>query len=59
MSYVDYIHQLQIFQYKTFPLVIQAPDCDFWTSRGTQHQEGNGSYIVSCFDGYVKQKWYQ
>jgi len=30
--------------------MIQALDGDFWTSRGTQLHEGNGSYIISYFD---------
>ena len=48
--YGGYIHQQQIFQQKSCPLMIQALDSDFWTSHGTQLQEGNGSCIVSCFD---------
>jgi len=31
--------------------MVQALDTDFWISRGTQIQEGKGSYIVSYFDG--------
>ena len=40
----------KIFQQKSCPLMIQVLDLDFWTSSGTQHQEGNGSYIVSYID---------
>ena len=56
MSYGDYIHQLQIFQYKTCLHMTQVLDCDFGISSGTQLQEGNGSYIVIYFDDddYVK-----
>ena len=48
--YCGYIHQQQIFQQKICPLMVQALDTDFWTTRGTQLQVGKGSYIVSYFD---------
>jgi len=48
--YDGYIHQQQIFQQKSCPLLIQALDTDFRTSCGIQLQEGKGSYIVSYFD---------
>ena len=48
--YGGYIHQQQIFQQESCPVMIQVLDSDFWISSGTQLQEGNGSHIVSYFD---------
>ncbi len=38
------------FPVENLPTCTQALDCDFWTFRGTQVQEGNGSYIDSYID---------
>ena len=56
-TYDGYIHQQQIFQQKSCPLMILELESDFRTSRGTQLQEGKGSYIV-CYlvDDDVKVK---
>ena len=48
-SYGGRIHQKQIFQQISCPVMIQALDSDFWTSHGAQLQLKNGGYIVNYF----------